>query len=230
MANIKKKSNIEIERNPIEKFLMSVKDFSKNNSRKVITVSISVILILIISLTSYILITRSSEKELIRFEVVIDNYRSDPMNQEVKDKTIAELQNMISGTRFGFVHEMSHYFLGNILFSEKKYSEAYNMFEAFIKKSSDKDVFIPIAVNKAAICLEELGKLDEAITFLSKYEADNSDSIAMDQIYYNTARLYSLKNNQIKAREYFNNVITRYPESVYAERSRERLLLLSMVK
>jgi len=229
MANIKKKSNIEIERSPIEKFLMSVKDFSKNNSRKVITISVSVLLLLIISLASYVIFTRSSEKELMRFELVVDNYRSDPINQEVKDKTITELQNIISDTKFGFVHEMSHYFLGNIFFSEKKFSEAFNLYEAYIKKSSD-DVFRPIAVNKAAICLEEQAKIDEAITLLNKFEADSSDSIAMDQIYYNTARLYSLKNNQIKAREYYNNVITRYPESAYAERSKERLLLLSMVK
>ncbi|MCK7484083.1 MAG: tetratricopeptide repeat protein [Candidatus Moduliflexus flocculans] len=117
-----------------------------------------------------------------KFELVIDNYRSDPLNQEVKDKTIVELQGLIAGTKFGFVHEMSHYFLGNIFFNDKKYGEAYSMYEAFIKKSSD-DVFRPIAVNKAAICLEEQGKIDEAIALLNKYESDNADSIAMDQIY-----------------------------------------------
>jgi len=230
MAKIKNKSSIEIERSPIEKFLMEVKDFSKNNTRKIFTVIVSIIVLLGVTLTAYVFFTRSSEKELVKFESIIDNYRSDPLNKELKDKTIVELQGLIRESKFGFVHQMSHYFLGNILFSEKKYNEAYNMFDAFIKKSSDKVVFIPIAVNKAAICLEEQGKLDEALGVLNKYEADNSKSIVMDQIYYNTARLYSLKNNQIKAREYFNNVISKFPESVYAGRSKERLLLLSLVK
>lgn len=230
MTDNKKKSVIEIERSPIERFLMSFKEFSKNNRRAVLFGSLAVILLLALSLTAYTLLTRSSEKELIKFEVIIDNYRSDSMNVEVKNKTISELQNLIASSRFGFVHEMSHYILGNIYYSDKKYSDAYNMFEAFIKKSSDKEVFVPIAVNKAAICLEEQGKIDEAIAFLNKYEADNSDSIALDQVYYNTARLYSLKNNQIKAKEYFNNVITRHPDSIYAERSKERLFLLSVVK
>ena len=63
MANIKKKSSIVIERNPIENFLMIIKDFSKNNGRKMVTISISVLLILIISLTSYVFLTRSSEKD-----------------------------------------------------------------------------------------------------------------------------------------------------------------------
>jgi len=230
MANIKKKSTIKIERNPIERFLMSTKDFSKNNRRKLVIISSSVLLILVVSLAFYVFFTKSSEKELIRFEEIVDNYRSDSANQELKDKTIVELQSLISDTKFGFVHEMSHYFIGNIFFTDKKYNEAYKMFDAFIKKSSDKQVFIPIAVNKAAICLEEQGKVDEAIALLSKFESDNSSSIVMDQIYYNLARLYTLKNNQIKAREYFNSIISKYPESSYIERSRERLLLLSVVK
>ena len=229
MAKIKKKSNIVIERNPIEKFLMSVKDFTKNNVRKVTTVSVSVLLILVISLTLYVVLTKSSEKDMIKFEVIVDDYRSDPSNQGVKDKTIADLKSLISNTRFGFVHEISHYFLGNILFADKKYDEAFHMYEAYIKKSSD-DVFVPIAVNKGAICLEEQGKLDDAIALLNKFEADNSGNIAMDQIFYNSGRLYSLKNNQVKAREYFTNLIAKFPESVYAERSKERLLLLSAVK
>jgi len=209
---------------------MGLKEFSKHNRKVVLVVSLSAIIAIAAALTAYSFITRSSEKDLIKFESIIDNYRSDSMNVEVKDKTVAELQNLIASTRFGFVHEMSHYFLGNIYYTEKKYNEAYNMFEVFVKKSSDKEVFVPIAVNKAAICLEEQGKIDEAIALLNKYESDNSDSIALDQIYYNTARLYSLKNNQIKAKEYFNNVISRYPDSIYAERSKERLFILSSVK
>ncbi len=230
MANIKKKSVIKIERNPIEKFLMSVKDFTKNNRKKVVTVSLLLLLLISALLAAHIVFTGSSEKEMIRFEQIIDNYKSDPTNNETKEKTVSELLKLISDTKFGFAHEMSHYFLGNIYYSEKKYSEAYSMFELFIKKSSDNEVFIPIAVNKAAICLEEQGKIDEAITLLSKFEEENSENIVIDQIYYNLARFYYLKNNQIKSREYFNNVISKYPDSVYTERSKERLLLLSVVK
>lgn len=230
MAKVNNKSSIKIERTPIENFIMSVKDFLKNNRKKVITVSTVVILVLAVSLTAYVIFTGSSEKELIKFESVVDNYRLDPMNKELTSKTIVELQGLISETKFGFVHQMSHYFLANIFFTEKRYSESYDMFKAFIKKSSDNEVFIPIAVNKASICLEEQGKIDDAIALLTKFESDNSGSIVQDQIYYNLARLYALKNNQIKAREYFNNVITKYPESVYAERSRERIFLLSAAK
>jgi tetratricopeptide (TPR) repeat protein len=230
MAGISRKGPIEIHRSKIEIFLMSIKEFSQKNSRKVILSVSIVIFVLLAVLLAYTYLSKTSEKDLVRFEIIIENYRIDPANQEVKDKTIAELQKLISETKFGFVHEMSYYYLGNIYFNENKFSESYNFLSVFIKKSSSNDVFIPLAVNKSAICLEEMGKLDDAITLLTKFEEKHADSIVSDQINYNIARLYFIKNNQVKAREYFSSVITRYPKSIYADRSRERLLLLSAVK
>lgn len=225
-----KKGSIEIQRSKIEQFLMFLKEFIKRNTRKVITVIISVVLIFSVSLAVYILYSSSSEKELVKFEIIIEKYRSEPLNQEVKNNTIAELRNLISETKFGFVHDVSYYYLGNILFNENKFNEAYDAFSMFIKKSSSKDVFIPIAVNKSALCLEEMGQIDNAIDMLNKFDEKYTDSIVSDQINYNIARLYSIKNNQIKAKEYYSNVISKYPRSVYAERSKERLCLLSIAK
>jgi tetratricopeptide (TPR) repeat protein len=255
MPEIKKKSNIEIERNPIEKFLMYAKNFLKTNSRRVVYSAVFVLVLFFLSLTVYLLLTRSSEKEMVRLEIIIDNYtksvreniidvenRSLPDREkkaleelnkksitEANNKAILELNSLISDTKYGFVNKLCHYWLGNILFEEKKYGEAYQAFDIFIKKSSD-GVFVPIAINKAAICLEEEGQIDNAIAFLNKYVTDSKNKITMDQIYYNLGRLYLMNNNQIKARESFKYVVDEYPESVYANRSKERLFLLSVVK
>jgi tetratricopeptide (TPR) repeat protein len=231
MSEIKKKSNIEIERNPIERFLMYVKDFLKSRRRIVIYSTVSILVLFSLSLTVYLLLNRSSEKEMVRLEKIIDNYNksvseSDP---EANNKTITELNSLITDTKYGFVYKMCNYWLGNILFEEKRYGEAYLAFDIFIKKSSD-DVFVPIAINKAAICLEEDGRIDDAITFLNEYVTNRKNKISRDQIYYNLGRLYQLTNNQIKARDSFKYVVDEYPESVYANRSKERLFLLSVVK
>ena len=245
MTDTRKKSNIEIEINPIERFLMYVKDFLKRNSNKAVHVAVSILVLFVISLTAYLLVVRSSEKEIARFEIIVDNYtksisehihddHADDKNlnkkiiTEANNKAITELNNLISETKYGFVYEMCNYWLGNILFEEKRYGEAYKAFDIFIKKSSD-DVFVPIAINKAAVCLEEEGQIDNAVALLSAY-VDTKNKINKDQIYYNLGRLYLLNNNQIKARESFKLVIDEYPESVYANRSKERLFLLSAVK
>jgi len=230
MSGILKKGSIEIQRSKIEQFLMSVKDLIQKNSRKVFTVFISVVIILSALLTVYVFYNRSAEKELVRFEIIIGKYRTDPLKQDIKENTITELRKLIADTKFGFVHDLSHYYLANILFDENKFNEAFDAFSVFIKKSSSKDVFVPIAVNKSALCLEEQGKLDEAIDLLNRFDEKNNDTIVSDQINYNIGRLYSLKNNQIKAREYFSSVIIKYPRSIYAERSKERIFLLSALK
>ena len=246
MSEIRKKSHIEIERNPIERFLMYVKDFLKINSRKVIYSAVFIFALFSLSLTAYLLLTKSSENDMIRLEVIIDNYSKSVRESnvgaasqntlsgsasmsEANNKTIQELNNLISDTKFGFVHKISHYWLGNILFEEKRYNEAFNAFDTFIKKSSD-GVFVPIAINKAAICLEEDGKIENAIALLSEYTAGSKNKIVMDQMYYNLGRLYLLNNNQIKARDAFKYVVEEYPQSAYAARSRERLFLISAVK
>jgi tetratricopeptide (TPR) repeat protein len=246
MSEIRKKSHIEIARNPIEKFLMYVKDFLKSHSKKALYSAVSILVLFSLSLTVYLLVVKSSEKDMAKLEIIIDNYyksirssnvdadisSQDVLNKnlitEANNKTIQELNNLISESH-GFVYKISHYWLGNILFEEKRYGEAFNAFDIFIKKSSD-DVFVPIAINKAAICLEEDGKIDNAITFLSGYAADSKNKINLDQINYNLGRLYLLSNNQIKARESFRYVIDEYPQSAYANRSKERLFLLSAVK
>jgi len=242
MPEIKKKSNIEIERNPIENFLMYVKDFLKSNRKKAVYSAVFILALFLISLTVHLFLARSSEKEMVRLEIIIDDYRNSiaaenigpgysekTVISETNKETIMKLNNLISETKFGFVNRMCRYWLGNILFEEKRYGEAYQAFDIFIKKSSD-NVLVPIAINKAAICLEEDGQIDNAVALLNKYIGDSKNKISMDQMYYNLGRLYQLSNNQIKAREAFKHIVDEYPESVYANRSKERLFLLSAAK
>jgi len=74
MAEIKKKSNIEIERNPIERFLMYVKDFLKSNRKKAAYSAVFILALFFLLLTVNLLLTRSSEKEMVRLEIIIDNH------------------------------------------------------------------------------------------------------------------------------------------------------------
>jgi len=89
---------------------------------------------------------------------------------------------------------------------------------------------VPLAVNKAAICLEEMGKYDQAISLISKHSENKDFLVIMDQMIYNTGRLYALKGDTAKAREFFNQLRIDYPQSPYAEKARERLFLLTMPK
>jgi len=230
MADKKTAKNIEIERTGLELFLMTVKDFIKNNGRNVRLILIALLGVVIISVSIFIFIDSSSSSALKKYETIIDAYRMNPQDGAVKDKTIKELRDFIESSSFGHAHQMSFYNLGNLLYEDGKYNEAYDMFKTFIKKSSSDEIFIPIAVNKASICLEEQQKIDEALSLLIEFEEDNNGSIVMDQILYNAGRLYAVKGDKIKSREYFGKLLANYPDSVFSERARERLFLQGALK
>lgn len=230
MADKRTAKNIEIERSGLEQFLMTVKDFSKENARY-IRISILVFLaIIVLSISLFIYIDSSSSTAFKKYELIIDAYRMNPEDRAVKDKTINDLREFIKSTRFGHAHKMSFYILGNLLYDDAKYAEAYDMFKTFIKKSSSDEIFVPIAVNKASVCLEEEGKAEEALALLLEFEENNKSSIVMDQILYNAGRLYAVKGDKSKSREYYSRVLTDFPESVFAERARERMFLQGAVK
>lgn len=230
MAVKQGKGNIEIERNVIERYLMTFKNFIKENSRKSLYIAVGLVVVIAISVSAFVYIDASSAKDLENYESVIDSYRMNPADRVVKDKTISSLREIIKNTRFGYVNEMSHYMLGNLLYDDEKFAEAYDMFSVFVKKSSSDDLFIPVAVNKMAVCLEEQGKIDEALSLLLKYEEESKNAVVGDQLIYNTGRLYSVKGDRIKAKEYFSQVISTYPDSVFSERAKERLFLLGTIK
>ncbi len=230
MADKRTVNNIQIERSGIEQFLMTVKDFIRGNARYVKLAILGLIILIIIAISLFIYIESSSSSALKKYELIVDTYRMNPEDRAVKDKTISDLREFVKNTRFGHAHQMSFYILGNLLYEDAKYDEAFEMFKNFIKKSSSDQIFIPIAVNKASVCLEEQGKIDEALALLLKFEEDNRDSIVLDQILYNTGRLYAVKGDRAKSREYYNKVSTGYPDSVFSERARERLFLQSAAK
>ena len=228
MAKRPGKNNIEIERNIIEQYLLTVKDYVKNNRGLVKTVLICIFTLIIVAVSADFYMSHVSAAAKERFDAVLDSYRAKPGDAETIEKNKSELRSLIKDTCFGYVHDMSHYFLAAILFDEKKYDEAYDMYSLFIKKSSSDRLFIPLAVVKSATCLEGLGKTDEAIKLLLRYEEDKDFVVVQDQLIYNSGRLYAKKGDKTKAREYFERLKNDFPQSPYTERAKERLMFIAV--
>jgi tetratricopeptide (TPR) repeat protein len=222
------KQEIHIGRNPIESFLMRVKDFLRKNKKQVFIVFAAVGSASVITISIFIYLENYSTKYLVKYEEIIENYRQNPLDETVKKQTIDDLNLIIEDTSFGFAPKGANYILGNIYFEDKKFEESYKHFQAYVKKTSLKDVLHPLALNKSAIALEELGRVDEALSVLVKYEEKAKDSIVMDQVLYNIGRLYALSGDRLKARDYFNRLMLVYPDSSYSDRAKERLFLLSV--
>ncbi len=228
MADMKVKQGIHIDRNPIESFLMRVKDFAKKNKRQVLIFFAFVTFASVLIISIFLYLENFSTKNLVKYELIVENYRQNPLDETVKKQTIDDLNLIIENTSFGFAPKAANYILGNIYFEDKKFEESYNHFQAYVQKTSLNDALHPIALNKAAIALEEQGRIDEALSILIKYEEKAKDSIVMDQVLYNIGRLYALSGDRLKARDYYNRLMLAYPDSSFADRAKERLFLLSV--
>lgn len=227
MADRISRQDIRIERNPIESFLMKGKDYIKNNKRPVYISIAAVLFAAIITVAIFVYMENYSEKNYAAFEQIIENYRQNPLDETVKNKTISDLKELKESTFMGFVPKASGYVLGNIFFEDKNYEEAFNYLDYYVDKTSSKDALHPIALNKAAVALEELGKNEQALAYLIKYADKAKDSVVMDQVLYNIGRLYIISGDKLRAGEYFNRIIDTYPDSSYAARAKERLLLMT---
>ena len=228
MANKKSGRNIEIQRNVIERYIMTVKEFVRENSKKVKYISIAVLAIIAILIAADFTYGYIASKERSRLDTIMDTYRAGSDNPEVAAKCRDELMLLVKDARTGHAQDMGRFFLASIYFDEKKYQESLEQYLEFAGDSSSDTLFVPLAVNKASICLEEMGKYDQAIALIAKYSENKDFMVVMDQMIYNTGRLYALKGDNAKAREFFNQVRTDYPQSPYAEKAKERLFLLSM--
>ncbi|HPS57196.1 MAG TPA: tetratricopeptide repeat protein [Spirochaetota bacterium] len=230
MANKKSGRNIEIKRNVIERYIMTVKEFVRENRKKVKYVTIAVLSVIAILIAVDFVYGHIASKERGRLDAIMDTYKAGSANPETVAKCREDLILLVKEAKTGHVKDMSTFLLASILFDEKKYQESMEYYLAFAGESSSDTLFVPLAVNKAAVCLEEMGKYDQAITLISKYSENKDFMVVMDQMMYNTGRLYALKGDNAKAREFFNQVRNDYPQSPYADKAKERLFLLSMPK
>ena len=227
MADRKSRQEIHIERNPIEAFLMKKRDYIRSNKKKVYTIVSAVFFTAFITVAVFVYMDNYSVKHYAEYELILENYRQNPLDETVKTKTINDLKELKENTYFGFVPKASSYVLGNIFFEDKNYEAAFTHLNYYVEKTSAKDILHPIALNKAAVALEESGKNEQALSYLLEYSEKAKDSVMMDQVLYNIGRLYVIAGDKLRAGEYFNRLIDTYPDSIFSERAKERLLLMS---
>ncbi len=228
MAKIKVRKDIEIERNPVERTIMNARDFIKDNRKKTVNILIAVGVLVVALIIGLLYYSNHLEKHLAIYEKIMDNYEKNrEKDPEITKKTLEDLKTLSGSVKFGFVDDIVNYHIGNLYYSEKNYKEAHK----FLVKFSDttgSELLASVALNKAAVALEEGGDLKGALSIYKKIEADYSDSVIADQAFYNMGRLYSMQKRKEDAVIYFNRVISLFPRSAFAEKARKRLFLVGL--
>jgi tetratricopeptide (TPR) repeat protein len=228
MAKIKVRKDIEIERNPVERTILNLRDFIKDNRKKTVNIFIAVGVLALAVILGLLYYSNHLDTHLVLYEKIMDNYEKNrEKDPKIVKKTLEDLQTLSGSVKFGFVDDIVNYHIGNLYYSEKNYKEAHRFLVKFAVATSS-DVLASIALNKAAVALEESGDLEGALMIYKKIEDDYSDSVIADQAFYNIGRLHSIKKRKEDAVIYFNRVISLFPRSAYAEKARKRLFLIGL--
>ncbi|MDY6932649.1 MAG: tetratricopeptide repeat protein [Spirochaetota bacterium] len=228
------KSGIQINRNIIERSLMIIKEYIKRN-KKIILYTLSIgVLIVIIIITGVVYYRSEENREIVEFEKIIEEYRNSYSNEKSIDEsieiqrfqeTIDKLKKLIDSSYWGYVNENGYYVIADLYESQKMFRDAKEYFLKFVEESPS-SFFAPFALRKAGNVCEHLGELEEAFQIYQRLEREYSNSMIADGIYFDMGRIYQKKGNTIKAREYYNRLISQYPFSLFTNKAKNRLFLL----
>ncbi|MCU0821948.1 MAG: tetratricopeptide repeat protein [Spirochaetes bacterium] len=226
--------DIEIKRNVIERFLMVVRDFVLKFKKEVLISLIAVVSAAALLVAGIIFYEKKTEWDLADFEQALKKYNDLKIeDKEAKkkelEKTVKSLNEVIDSSYWGYINNNGYYIIAGLFASMDMNDEAKSYMLKFADKSPG-SFFAPIALNRAAIICEQMEKQDEAFAIFQKLEKDYEDCIIIDEIYYNLGRIYQIKGEKVKAREYYNKIISSYPRSIFAEKARKRLLILGYTR
>jgi tetratricopeptide (TPR) repeat protein len=218
---------IEIKRNVIERFLMDAKDYLKKNRKFAVYSAAGLLGAVVITVAVLVAMDRINTVNDQRFDEIMDRLAriKGPSEQAGINVVISDLKKLIDSTYFGFSHNAAYYVLGNIYYDQRKWSESKQYLVTFADKEK-KSVLAPIALLKAALSLEEANDLKGAIGLYKQLEDRYSDSVVADQLFYNYARVCALNGDMVNARNYYNKVISSFPESGYSPQAKKRLFML----
>ncbi len=226
------REKVHIQRDAIEEFLMSAKDYFKKYRRYfLIIISVTgILLVLGVSFAAYSEIRAKGDLE--KFETILDEYdknKNDEKKKEAAFKTaIDKLIALTDSSISGYVNEYGYYQIAGFFYNEKKYKEARDYYLKFTDSSSN--LFVPLALRKAAICEEWLNNNDGALKLYQKIEKEYENFAFTAQNVYDIARMYQKKGDIKKAKEYFKKVLKSDQYSIYGKRAQTRLFSLGLGK
>ena len=218
---------IEIKRNVIEQFLMDTKEYLKKNRKFAMYSAIGLLCAVAVLIAVLVAADQINTRNERRFDEIMDRLAKikGPAQQADMNAVVSDLKQFIDSTYFGFSHNAAYYVLGNIYYDRRNWPEAKLNLVIFADKEK-KNVLAPLALLKAALSQEEANNLKGAIELYRQLEDRYADSIIADQLFYNYARACALNGDMVNARNYYNKVISAFPESGYAQQAKKRLFML----
>ncbi|WP_296329617.1 tetratricopeptide repeat protein [uncultured Treponema sp.] len=172
--------------------------------------------------------SKATEKGIEQFDLIaynLTNEAKDLSADDIAARQTKALEDLTPLTeKKGIVGVRANMLFAEIKFSQKKYDEARS---AWLKAVSgdDKIYTAPLCYYNAAVCSEELGDTDSAIScYKSASEAD--EFVLVDHALFSLGRVNEGAAKYADAKAAYDKLISLHPSSNWAELSKSRLIAL----
>ena len=200
-------------------------------NRKAVLVSFLVIIIALIAFISISVISsKNAEKDIARIDEIsfsMTNNSATLEQTELDTRATTALEalkpflkkNGIAGVRANML-------AAEIAFLQKDYESAINYWDATFAKGK-KVYTAPLALYNKAVCLEQLGKTEEAAK-LYKDAADCEGFVLASHALFNYARVLETLGNYTEAVAAYKEVSDKYPSDKWANLAKTRVIALQV--
>ena len=176
-----------------------IKNFFINNKKALIT-TLSIILILLISFFTLDEIKKRNKIKIAnQFNLVVVNYKTAEISQ-----TIAKLTDIINKQDVTYSPLALYFLIDNNLIDQQNKINA--LFDVLINITSLKKEIKNLIIYKKALYNSDLASENELISILNPIIA--SESIWKSHSLYLLAEYFYYKNEKLKAKEFFNQILT----------------------
>ena len=182
------------------------------NYWKIALAGLIVIILIPICITIYNYYKNSTEnKAALNYSILLNKIKTDNNAQK-----LADINSSINKFKGSSIYYQVLLLKGKILFENRKYQDALNIFNEVIS-DSDRDEFISLAKLDKGLCFLEMKNFSKAKEVLEKLTEDKIVNI--DATYY-LALIYEKEHNLLKAKSYYQQIVDKaknYPFSKLAQ-------------
>ena len=145
--------------------------------------------------------------------------------KQILEKAVPGFKKLIDSTAWGYVNDKGYYILGSMLLEEKLYAEARECYAQSAKKAGN-ELFVVMSLLQSAHAAECAGDDAGAFTIYTQLEKKYPKTVLRADVLYDLGRAYQKKKDNVKAKEYFEQLITLYPNTLAAYKAKKRLFLV----
>ena len=202
-------------------YTFKIQKFLQESLRKVLSYGIAVVVLFVIIfvyVSSKQKAERNAEAAVGQAEIFYEYG-----DYETAQTQFTEIINKYEGTSGA---GKAVFYLANINFEQKNYDEAKKYFQLYLDNYRNDKLLLGSSYNGIGECLEDQGLYQEAINYYEEALKKFDTLILAPEFLLNIGRCYELSGQKDKAQETYNQILEKYPDSLFTQEAEKLLSLL----